>query len=111
GDGIRLYSEEVPVNVLINNVISNPGTSYADENRAFIYTQSASVNVQESNNYFSRDLAAVRFVNAAGNDFRIEAGSPLIDAGADIESYGIDTDFYGQSRRKGATYDIGAAEF
>ena len=49
-----------------------------------------------------------RFVNPGTGDFRIQAGSPAIDAGADT---GILSDFTGTARPQGLAFDIGAYEF
>ncbi len=110
-DGIRLYSEEVPRNVVKNNIIINPGSTYADDQQAFVFQQSADVTVEASNNYFSRDINSARFADARNYNFRLTTGSPAIDAGANIDPYGISEDYYGGNRRKGAAYDVGAAEF
>ncbi len=112
-DGIRLYSDEVPVNVVLNNIIVNPGSvgDYADEASSFIFRQNGNVNVQSANNFLSRDVTTVRFLNAAADDYRLTPGSPAIDAGSSIDTYNIAHDFYGQPRFKGVSYDIGAGEF
>jgi hypothetical protein len=49
-----------------------------------------------------------RFVNPGAGDFRIQPGSPAIDAGMDS---GIRSDFMGITRPQGPRYDIGAHEF
>ena len=50
-----------------------------------------------------------KFVNAAGADFHLQAGSPAIDAGIAIAE--VYTDFDGIARPQGTAYDIGAYEF
>ncbi len=49
------------------------------------------------------------FVDAGGDDFHLQAGSPAIDAGATIA--GVTTDIAGVPRPNGAAYDIGAYEY
>ncbi len=49
------------------------------------------------------------FVNAAGGDFHLEAGSPAIDVG--LASASSATDFDGGSRPQGAGPDLGAFEY
>lgn len=51
------------------------------------------------------------FVNASGydpNGFKLQSGSPAIDAGAALGS--VTSDYFGAARPQGAAYDIGAAE-
>ncbi|MDD5673480.1 MAG: choice-of-anchor Q domain-containing protein [Chitinivibrionales bacterium] len=49
------------------------------------------------------------FVNAAGGDFHLRAGSPLIDAGSSAGAPAMDFD--GLARPQGAGFDIGAYEY
>ena len=50
-----------------------------------------------------------KFVNPAGNDFRLQSLSPAINAGAVLSE--VASDFDGRARPQGATYDIGAFEY
>ena len=50
-----------------------------------------------------------KLVDVAANDFRLTAGSPLIDAGATLAE--VTVDFDGLARPQGSGYDIGAFEF
>jgi uncharacterized protein YjdB len=49
------------------------------------------------------------FVNAAGFDFHLQAGSPAVDAGQTLSL--VRLDFEGRTRPRGTAYDIGAYEF
>lgn len=49
-----------------------------------------------------------RFVNPAGEDFHLQAGSPAIDKGVTLSE--VPNDFYWGTRPFGAAYDIGAIE-
>ena len=49
------------------------------------------------------------FVNAAADDFRLQAGSPAVDAGRTLTS--IPLDYSGMARPQGAGFDIGAYEY
>lgn len=113
-DGIRIYAELVPRNVIVNNIITNPGSYYSyvyprKPDDAFIYRPS-DVNVEASNNYFSMETASIELINAASSDYRVYGTSPVIDQGADISAYNIRSDFHYKPRLKGAGYDIGAVE-
>jgi hypothetical protein len=116
GDGIRLYADLVPMNVIMNNVIVNPGTysTYMfprTGNDAYVYKLSGNVKVQMSNNYFTRSITAPKFVNAGAYNYRLSSTSPLINKGKSISTYNIAKDFYQQTRLKGTLYDIGASEY
>ncbi|VVB89784.1 Right handed beta helix region [uncultured archaeon] len=50
-----------------------------------------------------------QFVNPSGGDFHIQSGSPAIDKGTSTDAPAVDFD--GNSRPKGAGYDIGAFEY
>ena len=50
-----------------------------------------------------------QFVNAAGHDFHLQAGSPAINAGTTVSI--VTTDIAGVSRPQGSAYDIGAREY
>ena len=49
------------------------------------------------------------FVNPAGGDYSLQPGSPLIDAGANLQGI-VDEDYAGASRPAGSAFDIGAYE-
>ena len=115
-DGIRLYADNVTMNLVYNNVIVNP-KSYSTYtyprtgNDAYIYLLGKSVKVQQLNNYLTRDINAPKFVNPTGFNFALASGSPAINKGTNISTYNILVDFPLTPRLKGTAYDIGAYEF
>jgi hypothetical protein len=115
-DGIRIYADRVPMNVIVNNIIANPGTyslySYPRKPEdAFVYRLSNDVKIDMSNNYFTTSAEPVMFISLSTANYRLQAGSPVIDMGRDISAYSILTDFYKKTRLKGLAYDIGAVEY
>lgn len=104
-DGIKLNSESIPMNTVINNAIIIPGSGVA------INRKSSGVKITASNNYLGKDVNALKFVNYNGDNFHLQSTSPLINAGANVSTYGVITDFYGALRPLGLTYDIGATEY
>jgi hypothetical protein len=115
-DGLRLYADKVEMNLIINNIIVNPGsyTTYVYPRTsadAFVYKLSKYVNVDMSNNLFSTSADSPQFINVLSDNYRIASTSPAVDAGRDISPYGILTDYYKKARLRGVTYDIGAAEY
>lgn len=109
--GIRLYSELVPMNTVINNIISNPGKLATDPEHAYVSPLSAEVKLEMSNNLFTTNLDSVQFVNAGADNYRLKASSPAVNFGKDISSFEIPVDFYESRRLKGFAYDVGASEY
>jgi len=114
-DGIRIYADLVPMNVIANNLIVNPG-SYSlytyprTPDDAFIYKLNDNVKIEMANNYFTIDPATIEETGLVDTQLQLNSVSPIIDRGTDISSYHIKTDFYYRPRLKGAGYDIGAVE-
>lgn len=104
-DGIKMNSETIPMNTVINNVIVKSGSGVA------IHKISNGVKLTASNNYTGNDINALKFVNYNGDDFHLLSSSPLINAGANVLLYGILTDYYGKTRPSGIAFDIGATEY
>jgi hypothetical protein len=109
--GIRMYSEKVPKNVVTNNIIVNPGAFDTYGSSAYIMKLNSMTNVEMSNNYTTRNIGDVKFVNAGAFNYRLTSGSPAINKGKSVSMYNIPQDFYGASRLKGGYYDIGASEY
>ena len=112
-DGIRIYAELVPRNVIVNNIITNPGSYYSyayprKPDDAFIY-RADNVTIEMSNNYFSMETATLQ-LQTSTSTYKVQNTSPIIDRGADISAYNIKTDFNYKPRLTGTAYDIGAVE-
>jgi hypothetical protein len=115
-DGIRIYADLVAMNSIYNNIIVNPGSygtyPYPRTNQdSYVYKLSKHVKLQMSNNRFTRQIAHMKFVDPAKNNYRLIAGSPAIDQGKNISTYNITKDFYKGARLKGSLYDVGAVEY
>lgn len=104
GDGIKLYTDEVEMNVVINNIIANPGT------RSHISASSA-VSLTKSNNLLTETVDELHLLNPGADNYRLKPSSPAIDFGKDQAVFNIQQDFYKSPRLKGASLDAGAAEF
>src|SRR5690606_41519306 len=112
-DGIRIYAEKVPMNIIRNNVIVNPGNYNVYKyprsgDDAFVYKLSKEVRIEMSNNLFAHDLESVGLADIKHGNFRPVAGSPLVDRGADISEHDIKYDIYKMPRSKGFGVDIRA---
>jgi hypothetical protein len=104
-DGIKMNSETIPMNTVINNVIVKSGSGVA------IHKISNGVKLTASNNYTGNDITALKFANYTADDFHLLSSSPLINAGANVLLYGVGIDYYGKTRPSGIAFDIGATEY
>src|SRR5690606_6515763 len=91
--GIRIYSEKVPMNVVTNNIVVNPGMFSTYGESAFIMKLKSVTKIDLSNNYTTRKIGDVKFVNAGAFNFRLTSGSPAVNKGKTISSYKITNDF------------------
>jgi hypothetical protein len=94
-------------NGIVENGITGIHNTYVDN---LVYgVQGSIVRLQNG----LRDVGTVQadpmFVNAAGHDYHLRAGSPAINAGT--ASGAPATDFDGNARPQGGAFDIGAYEF
>lgn len=110
--GIKIYAEEVPMNVIVNNIITNPGyySVFTNPETAFVQKLNSQVNIDMRNNYFNIDTTTVNLSNAIDSSYRLASTSPVVDMGADISVYNIRFDYHYKPRLKGSGYDIGAVE-
>ena len=119
-DGIRFSSVNSKNNVIASNIIINPGSYdyYQNGNTSFkgvnsyVMIQDNATDLKLQNNYFSRNADSVKFVSTtmqSPDDFKLLAGSPLIDR-ADIDKH-INFDYSGAHRPSGTKSDIGAFEY
>jgi len=104
-DGIKINSETIPMNFIVNNVMIIPGA------RVGIKRMSTEVNLTALNNFVSNDINDCKFVNFNGSNFHLLPSSPLINAGANVLALGVNMDYYDVWRPSGGTFDIGATEY
>jgi hypothetical protein len=115
-DGIRIYADLLPMNVIINNIIVNPGSypNYTYPRKpedAFVYKLSKYVKVEMLNNYFVYETDQSALNNIIDSNYRAYGNPLVIDQGTDISPYAnFRRDFYYKERFKGSTIDIGAVE-
>lgn len=114
-DGIRIFAELVPMNVIVNNLIINPGSYSAytyprSSDDAFVYKLDSNVKLEMTGNYFTTSIDSVEFLNPSSLSFKVAATSPLVNQGTDISMYNIEFDFTRKTRLRGEAYDIGAVE-
>ena len=103
--GIKLNSETIPMNTVINNVIIQSETALS------IIRISRSVKLTAANNYIGKSVSTCKFVNYSSDNFHLQSSSPLINTGANALTYGVSSDYYGTKRPSGKAFDIGATEY
>ena len=118
-DGIRFRSLLSKNNKIANNVIIHPGnygyydtlhTSFTAKD-AYIMLTDKNIDVDTFTNVWHKSSASLQFTDTLNHDYTLLSGSPLIDAGTDLTSYGIIIDFYNHNRPYGLGYDIGPFEY
>lgn len=91
-----------PGNVLYNNLIVASTTNW---NQLKTYTDWS-----QGNNVVIPVLANAKFVNPSNDDYRLQSGSPAINAGRNVALFGVTFDFDKLLRPTGANWDAGAFE-
>lgn len=102
-DGIEFRSVGSEGNLVVNNIVANPGEWY-------LHRRWAEVDVTDFNNLYVPNIPAAGFADPDNGDFSLTAISYAVDAGADLSGYDIVDDWAGTSRPLGEAYDIGALE-
>jgi len=91
-----------PGNVIYNNLIVHPDNNWLQFPFQTDWTS--------SNNIILNNLADAHFINTSQDDYRIFSTSPARNAGQDVSSFGVITDFANQPRPLESVYDAGAFE-
>lgn len=110
--GMLTYSE-VTVNKYYNNIItgSNSAISFGQGATGDLQNNDLGVSLLDPLTGLLSALGADYFVDALNDDFRLSGLSPAIDAGMDVTSYNIISDYDGNARPVNNGYDIGAFEY
>jgi len=104
--GIEFWSTGSSGNTATNNLIVKPGAG-----SEYVYKRYPSVVLPVTAPLHVATVAEAGFVNAATHDYRLSAGSPAIDTGVSVASFGVTTDLRGVTRPFGSANDIGAHEY
>jgi parallel beta-helix repeat protein len=113
-DGIRFQSQKSKKNLIVSNLIINPGNYdfYEQGNfwykgkDAYVFIPNPATEVTIKNNFMARNLTDARLNE---NDYTPLEGSPLIDAGFP-DNARVDFDFRYHPRPMGLNSDVGAFE-
>lgn len=114
---------------IINNTIVNPGKAavadFVNEapgnvfyNNLIVLGRDPNWNKLKSyydwkvtNNIVVNSISEARFVNPGADDYSLQSGSPAVNAGRDVASFGVTKDYLGKARPSGGSWDAGAFEF
>lgn len=99
---IEEFINNAPGNVLYNNLIV---ASAATWDKTYTYTD-----WKKGNNIVVPLLANAKFVDPSIDDYRLQSGSPAINAGRDVSSFGVTFDFDNNARPGSGIWDAGAFE-
>src|SRR5262249_33642294 len=116
----KVYNNTIYGNIASYGVLIDAGVSGTVVENNIIYGNLVPTRNDGASTTFSNNLCDVAyagcavvgnplFVNAAGNDFHLQAGSPARDAGITLSI--VTTDYDGIPRPQGVAYDIGAYEY
>ncbi|MBO9605023.1 MAG: right-handed parallel beta-helix repeat-containing protein [Paenibacillaceae bacterium] len=112
--GMWMWNLQTYGNTFYNNIVIQPnaGTTMPDNTtREFVKLQKGGIDWTEANNFYSTGTTGIGFVDAASGDYRLQSGSPAIDAGRDLSAAGVTFDLAGTERPQGEAFDIGAYEY
>lgn len=115
-EGIRFANINSTGNEFHNNIIIDPGIwHYHDSlgipsSRSYINIGVAAPYSAE-NNYLSRSLDEIAFINPQAFNFMLQPASPAIDLALDLTAQGITFDLEGAPRPYGPASDAGAYEY
>ncbi|WP_177224154.1 PKD domain-containing protein [Thermoflavifilum thermophilum] len=117
GNGIIVWGTTTDtINRFYNNLLVNIQKPLYDKpDSGFYIPPAVSIGYQIKydirNNLFISDINKAGFVNPAADNYHLLPGSPAVNAGMDLRSYGITTDLDGNARPYGTAFDIGAYEY
>ncbi len=98
--GFAFFGVQGGVKRIYNNIVAGSGED--------IFRKGAEID--SISNIFTQNISQFNFQNLADGNIKVSSSSPTIDAGVDVSEFGLSTDFYGNSRKKGSSTDIGPYE-
>lgn len=107
--GIRFSNSNSSDNLIVNNIIANPGNFEQHGQQAFFDHQLSADQFTLSNNLFSENLHMPKFIDTNHN-FDLQPNSPAVNAAIDAGTYQSSFDILMRPRPHNGNYDIGAFE-
>ncbi len=109
-DGVVFTNDQTENNKIKNNIIINPGSFPYVGQVAFIRIANG-VSATAAHNYLHRHSGDILFTDTLAGMYCLSQGSPAINAGIDLQDYGINFDLQGNPRPFGDASDLGAFEY
>ncbi len=107
--GIRFFNANSTENLIVNNIIIDPGNFGQIGQQAFFNHQLSADQFTLSNNLFSDNINTPKFIDPTHN-FDLKPNSPAVNAAMDAGNYQINFDVLMRPRPHNGAYDIGAFE-
>lgn len=107
-EGIRFICTGGPLNSIFNNIIIQEASTF--NNNTPVYINCIGTQAKISNNFLSTDIHSARFQNVTNDNYSLEQGSVLIDAGQLLPFNNCPYDILGNQRMQGNRIDIGPIE-
>ncbi len=107
--GIRFLNSNSSENLIVNNIIVDPGNFGQSGQQAFFNHELSASQFTLSNNLFSDNLNIPKFIDAMHN-FDLQPNSPAVNAAMDAGSYQPNFDILMRPRPHNGAFDIGAFE-
>lgn len=108
GDGIRFVNDKTTGSRIQNNIIIDPGSYRQIGDLAYINHPGLPLMV--SHNLLALNLQHAGFKDPDNGDYYLKSGSPAVNTGINLSSYGITFDRLYNPRPNRGSFDIGAHE-
>lgn len=108
--GIKFTNQNSKNNLIVNNLIINPGSYQALGDEAFINITEPSIDVTITNNYLNKDFAPAKFIDPSSYNFDLEPTSPAVNKAITVEGFSLQFDIQNRNRPFSWQNDIGAFE-
>jgi len=108
--GIKFTNLNSKKNLIINNIIINPGSYKTLGQEAFINISEPSIDVTVLNNYLNTDFSQIKFIDPSSYNFDLEPTSPAVNKAISIDGFPLQFDIQNRNRPFAWQNDIGAFE-
>lgn len=108
--GIRFFNSNTTNNLVMNNIITNPGSYASNDWRAYFNSDLPEILFSLKNNIFTENTDPLKFSNYSNDNFDLQANSTAVNNGFFAGLNAISFDILNRPRPHNNGYDIGAFE-